>query len=56
MTSTEVGYLHSGKEGQQSGLATRLSTERDLGGSILTGSFVEAIRERLIRRDVLGIL
>ena len=42
--------------GEKVSLTTRLSTERDLGGSILTGSFVEAIRERLIRRDVLGIL
>ena len=38
------------------GLTTRLSMERDQGGSIFIGSFVEAIREMLIRRDVLGIL
>ena len=38
------------------GLATRLSMERDQGGSILIGRFVEAIRETLIRQDVLGIL
>ena len=37
------------------GLTTRLSTERDQGGSIFIGSFVEAIRET-IRRDILGIL
>ena len=38
------------------GLTTRLSVERDQGGSIFIGRFVEAIRETLIRRDVLGIL
>ena len=38
------------------GLTTRLSMERDQGGSIFIGRFVEAIRETLIRRDVLGIL
>ena len=38
------------------GLTTRLSTERNQGGSIFIGRFVEAIREMLIRRDVLGIL
>ena len=38
------------------GLRTRLSAERDQGGSILIGRFVEAIRETLIRWDVLGIL
>ena len=38
------------------GLTTRLSTERDQGGSIFIGRFVEAIRETLIRWDVLGIL
>ena len=37
-------------------LTTRLSMERDQGGSIFIGRFVEAIRETLIRRDVLGIL
>ena len=38
------------------GLMTRLSAERDQGGSIFLGRFVEAIRETLIRRGVLGIL
>ena len=38
------------------GLTTRLSLERDQGGSIFIGRFVEAIMEMLIRRDVLGIL
>ena len=38
------------------GLTTRLSVDRDQGGSIFIGRFVEAIRETLIRRDVLGIL
>ena len=38
------------------GLKTRLSVERDQGGSIFIGRFVEAIREMLIRWDVLGIL
>ena len=38
------------------GLTTRLSTERGQGGSIFIGRFVEAIREKLIRRDILGIL
>ena len=38
------------------GLTTRLSAERDQGGSIFVGRLVEAIREMLIRRDVLGIL
>ena len=37
-------------------LTTRLSAERDQGGSIFIGRFVEAIRETLIRRDILGIL
>ena len=37
-------------------LTTRVSSERDQGGSMLIGRFVEAIRETLIRRDVLGIL
>ena len=36
-------------------LTTRLSAERDQGGSIFVGRLVEAIREMLIRRDVLGI-
>ena len=56
MTSTEVGYLHSGKEGATVGLRTRLSTEKDQGGSIFVGRFVEVIRETLIRGDVLGLL
>ena len=38
------------------GLTTRLSAERDQGGSIFIGRFVEAIRETLVRQDVLGIL
>ena len=37
-------------------LTTRLSMERDQGGSIFIGRFVEAIRETLVRQDVLGIL
>ena len=37
-------------------LMTRLSVERDQGGSIFIGRFMEAIMETLIRRDVLGIL
>ena len=38
------------------GLTTRLSAKRDQGGSIVRRRFVEAVRETLIRRDVLGIL
>ena len=38
------------------GLKTRLSAERDQGGSIFLGRFVEAIREMLVRRDILGNL
>ena len=38
------------------GLTTRLSAERDQGGFILIGRFVEAIREMSIRRDILSIL
>ena len=38
------------------GLMTRLSAERDQGGSIFIGRFVDARRETLIRQDVLGIL
>ena len=38
------------------GLMIRLRAERDQGGSIFIGRFVEAIREMLIRGDVLGIL
>ena len=37
------------------GLRTRLSAERDQGGSIFIGRFVEAIRERSLRQDVLVI-
>ena len=37
-------------------LMIELSVARDQGGSIFIGRFVEAIRETLIRRDVLGIL
>ena len=37
-------------------LTTRLSAERDQGGFILIGRFVEAIRETSIRRDILSIL
>ena len=37
------------------GLTTRLSAERDQGGFILIGRFVEAIRETSIRRDILSI-
>ena len=55
MTSTEVGYLYSGK-GAIVGLTTRLSTKRDQGGFILTARFVETIRETSIRRDILSIL
>ena len=36
------------------GLTARLSAERDQGGSIFIGRFVEMIREMLIRRDVFG--
>ena len=36
-------------------LKTRLSVERDQGGSIFVGRLVEAIRETLIKWDVLGI-
>ena len=36
-------------------LMTRLSVERDQGGSIFVGRLVEAIRETLIRWDVWGI-
>ena len=42
--------------GATGGLTTGLSAERDQGGSIFTGRFVEAIRETLIRWDVLDIL
>ena len=36
-------------------LTTRLSAERDQGGSIFIRRFVEEIGEMLIRPDVLGI-
>ena len=36
-------------------VTTRLSSERDQGGSTFVGRLVEAIRETLIRQDVLGI-
>ena len=38
------------QRGATVGLTTRLSAERDQGGSIFIGRFVEAIREMLIRR------
>ena len=38
------------------GLTTRLIAEREQGGVILIGRFVEAIRETLIRQDILNIL
>ena len=37
-------------------LMTRLSAERDQGGFIFIGMFVEAIRETLIRQYILSIL
>ena len=37
-------------------LTTRLSVERNQGGFLLIGRFGEAIREMLIRRDILSIL
>jgi hypothetical protein len=54
-TSTEVGDLYSGKEGRQSA-SNPAEPERDQGGFIFKGRFVEAIRETLVRQDVLGIL
>ena len=42
--------------GETVGLTTRLSAERDQGGSIFIGRFVEAIRKTRVRQDVLGIL
>ena len=36
------------------GLTTSMSTKRDQGGSMFIGRLVEAIKEMLIRRDVLG--
>ena len=57
MTSTEVGYLYSGGgAGATVGLTTRLSAQRGQGGFIFIWRFVEAIRETLIRRDILSIL
>ena len=38
------------------GLTTRLRAERDQGGFTFIGRFVEAIRETLIRWDILSIL
>ena len=38
------------------GLTTRLSPERDQGGFMIIGRFVEVIRETLIRWDILSIL
>ena len=46
----EVGYLYSGKEEWQA------ECKRGQGGFIFKGRFVEAIRETLVRWDVLGIL
>ena len=37
-------------------LTTRVSTRRDQGGFIFIERFVEAIRENLIRRDIMSIL
>ena len=42
----EVGYLYSGKE----------ESESDRGGFIFKGRFLEAIRETLVRWDILGNL
>ena len=38
------------------GLTTRLSAERDQGSFMFKGRFVEAIRETLVRWDILGNL
>ena len=43
------------QRGATVGLTTRLSAERDQGGSIFVGRLVEVIRDMLIRWDVLGI-
>ena len=56
MTSTEVGLPLFKEGGATVGLTTRLSAERDPGGFIFIRRFVEAIRETLIRRDILSIL
>ena len=55
MTSTETGYLYSGKEGdrQSNNQAERV---RDQGASHLREGFAEAIREDLVRQGVLGNL
>ena len=52
----EVGYLYSGKEGGNSQPKDQAELKRDQGGFIFKGRFVEAIREMLVRWDVLGIL
>ena len=41
--------------GATDSLMTRLSSERDQGGFILIGRFVEVIRETSIRWDILSI-
>ena len=51
----EVGDLYSGKKGRQSA-SDPAEPERDQGGFIFKGRFVEVIREMLVRRVVLGIL
>ena len=38
------------------GLTTNLNAERDQGGFVLIGRFVEAIRETSIRRDILSVV
>ena len=52
MTSTEVRLPLFRHGGAAVGLRTRLSAERDQGGSIFIGRFVQAIRETFIRQDV----
>ena len=54
-TSTEVGYFIQARRGD-SRPKTKLSAKRDQGGSIFIERFVEAIRETLIRPDILSIL
>ena len=51
----EVGYLYLGKEGRQIA-KDQTEHKRDQGSFIFKGRFVEAIRETLVRWDVLGIL
>ena len=51
----EVVYLYSGKEGS-SQPKDQAEPERDQGGFIFKGRFVEVIRETLVRQVVLGIL